>query len=46
MEGLIRKLAEILPYPLQQIEEGVMKWVKDGLLKYDVRDGRLVWNWR
>jgi len=45
VEGLVRKLAELVPYPSQQIRENVAKWVKDGLLKYEVRDGRLVWRW-
>jgi len=45
VEGLVRKLAEIVPYPLQQIRENIAKWVKDGLLTYDIKDGRLVWRW-
>jgi hypothetical protein len=46
VEGLIRKLTEIVPYTQQQIRESVTKWVKDGLLRYDVRNGRVVWSWR
>jgi radical SAM superfamily enzyme YgiQ (UPF0313 family) len=45
VEGLIRKLAEIVPYPLQQIRENIAKWVKDDLLRYDVKDGHLLWHW-
>ena len=46
VECLASAIAEIVPYPLQQIRENVTKWVKDGLLVYDVRDGRLIWSWR
>jgi len=45
VEGLVRKLAELVPYPLQQIRESIAKWVKDDLLTYDIKDGRLVWRW-
>ncbi len=45
VKGLACKLAEIVPYPLQQIEDNVRKWFKGGLLKYEVRDGRLAWRW-
>ena len=45
IEGLVRKLAEIVPYPMPQIREDVAKWVKDSLLKYEIQDGRLVWSW-
>jgi len=45
VEGLVCKLAEVVPYPLQQIRENIAKWVKDGLLTYDIKDGRLVWRW-
>jgi radical SAM superfamily enzyme YgiQ (UPF0313 family) len=45
VEGLASAIAEIVPYPLQQIRENLTKWVKDGLLKYDIQDGRMVWSW-
>jgi radical SAM superfamily enzyme YgiQ (UPF0313 family) len=45
VEGLAGKIAEIVPYPQQQIKEKVAKWFKSGLLKYEVQDGRLAWRW-
>ena len=45
VESLVRKLAEIVPYPVAQIKENVVKWVKGGLLKYETRDGRLACRW-
>jgi radical SAM superfamily enzyme YgiQ (UPF0313 family) len=45
VKGLACQLAEIVPYPLQQIEENVTKWFRGGLLKYNIKDGHLIWNW-
>ena len=45
VENLVRKVAELVPYSQQQINEDITKWVKQGLLKYTVKDGHLVWHW-
>jgi len=45
LESLISKVAEAVPYSRQQINEDITKWVKQGLLKYTVKDGHLVWDW-
>jgi radical SAM superfamily enzyme YgiQ (UPF0313 family) len=45
LESLIAKVAEALPYSRQQINEDITKWVKQGLLKYTVKDGHLIWDW-
>ena len=45
VEGLVEKLAELMPYSRQQVNEDISKWVKAGLLKYDIKDGHLVWRW-
>jgi anaerobic magnesium-protoporphyrin IX monomethyl ester cyclase len=45
IESLVKKVAELVPYPSDQINEDITKWVKQGLLKYTVKDGHLVWAW-
>lgn len=45
VSGLVDRLAEILPFPRQQISDDVTKWATAGLLKYDVSDGHLTWRW-
>jgi len=45
IESLVKKVAELVPYPSDQINEDITKWVKQGLLKYTIKDGHLVWNW-
>lgn len=44
-ESLVKKVAELMPYPHWQVTEDISKWVKAGLLKYDLKDGHLVWRW-
>ncbi len=46
VETLTSKIAELVPYPSHQVKEKITKWVEAGLLKYDLRDGHLVWSWR
>jgi anaerobic magnesium-protoporphyrin IX monomethyl ester cyclase len=46
VETLTSKIAELVPYPSHQVKEKITKWVEDGLLKYDLRDGHVVWSWR
>ena len=45
VEDLASRLAEIVRYPLHQVSESIEKWVGKGLLKYDLKDGHLVWSW-
>jgi hypothetical protein len=44
-EDLADKIAELIPYPLDQIGENVSSWVDRGLLKHDLRDGHALWRW-
>jgi len=44
-DDLAARIAEIIPYPRDQIEENIASWVKQGLLKHDVRDGHALWRW-
>ena len=44
-ESLATRLAQLVPYPCNEITENVRKWVQDGLLKYDQAGGGLVWRW-
>jgi hypothetical protein len=46
VEGLVSRLAEIVPYSHQEIKDKMTKWIGDGLLKYNIQDGHLVWSWR
>jgi radical SAM superfamily enzyme YgiQ (UPF0313 family) len=43
--SLVTKLTELVPYSRQQVKEDITKWVQDGLLKYTITDGHLVWAW-
>jgi len=43
--GLVRKLAETVPYSHQEIKDKITKWIEDGLLKHNIKDGHLVWSW-
>ncbi|MCX5995113.1 MAG: hypothetical protein NTV59_03850 [Chloroflexi bacterium] len=45
IESLVKKVAELVPHPPEQIKEDITKWVKQGLLKYTSKDGHLVWGW-
>jgi len=45
IESLVKKVAELVPYPPDQITKDITKWVKQGLLKYTSKDGHLVWRW-
>jgi anaerobic magnesium-protoporphyrin IX monomethyl ester cyclase len=45
VEGLTARLAKLVPYPETQIREGLTRWVETGLLKYESRDGYLIWRW-
>ena len=44
-EDLAARIAEIIPYDRQLIDENTSSWVDRGLLKYDSRDGHLTWRW-
>jgi len=45
VNGLIKRLAELVPYSRRQIDEEVRNWVKRGLVKYDLKDEYPVWRW-
>jgi anaerobic magnesium-protoporphyrin IX monomethyl ester cyclase len=45
VESLVAKVAELVPYSRHQISEDVTKWVDQGLLKYTIKDGHMVWDW-
>jgi anaerobic magnesium-protoporphyrin IX monomethyl ester cyclase len=45
VEALVSKVAELVPYSRQQVKEDITKWVDKGLLKCNVKDGHLVWDW-
>jgi anaerobic magnesium-protoporphyrin IX monomethyl ester cyclase len=44
-QELADRIAQVIPYSRQQIDENVSSWVKQGLLTSDVKDGRSVWRW-
>ncbi|UCG82855.1 MAG: cobalamin-dependent protein [Dehalococcoidia bacterium] len=44
-EDLADRIAEKIPYSRQQIDENITSWIDQGLLKYETRDGHLVWRW-
>jgi anaerobic magnesium-protoporphyrin IX monomethyl ester cyclase len=46
VEDLSVKIAQIVPYPQQQIYGSIKKWVEQGILKYDLKDGRSSWRWK
>ena len=45
VEDLADRIAKLIPYPPQQIRENLTSWVEQGLMKYDLKDGHLVWRW-
>lgn len=45
VEDLIDKIMEISLHPRQRVSDSIKKWVADGLLKYNRKNGRLVWRW-
>ena len=45
VEDLADTVAALIPYPHQQIRENLHSWTAHGLLKYDVKDGALLWRW-
>ena len=45
VEDLAARIAEIIPYDRQLINENTASWIDRGLLTYDVRDGHLIWRW-
>ncbi len=45
LEDLSVKIAQIVPYPQQQIYSSIKRWVEQGILKYDLRDGHSSWWW-
>ena len=45
VENLVNKLVEIVLHPKQQVSDSIKKWGSEGFLRYDLKDGRLVWRW-
>jgi len=45
VESLVKKVAELVPYGKQQINEDITKWTNQGFLKCTIEDGYLVWAW-
>ncbi len=45
VESLVGRLEEVVAYSHDQISDNVRKWVDEGLLKYDLMDGHMVWRW-
>jgi radical SAM superfamily enzyme YgiQ (UPF0313 family) len=45
VDGLIDKVAELMPYSHRQISDNITSWVKQGFLKYTVKDGHAIWEW-
>ncbi|HEY49472.1 MAG TPA: radical SAM protein [Dehalococcoidia bacterium] len=45
IKDLANKVAELVPYPPEQVSECIERWVGRGLLKYDLKEGHLVWRW-
>ncbi len=45
-EVLSGRIAEVIPYPHNQIKDKVSNWVGAGLLRYDAKDGQMMWRWR
>jgi radical SAM superfamily enzyme YgiQ (UPF0313 family) len=42
---LATRIAELIPYPPQQIRENVASWVGHGFLKYESQNDQLRWRW-
>ena len=45
-KDLTEKIASIIPYPYQQINDNLKSWIKEGLLMYETEGDRLTWRWR
>jgi anaerobic magnesium-protoporphyrin IX monomethyl ester cyclase len=45
LEDLVDKIMEISLHPRQRVSDSIKRWYADGLLKYDLKDSRLVWRW-
>jgi radical SAM superfamily enzyme YgiQ (UPF0313 family) len=46
LSDLADRVAQLIPYPRDQINENLSSWVEQGLLTHEVTDGRLLWRWR
>ena len=44
-EDLAAKVADLIPYPRDQIDENIASWVEQGLLRHESRDGQVFWRW-
>ena len=45
IEDLVQRLADIILHSREQISRGIRDWYGRGLLKYDLKDGRVTWRW-
>jgi hypothetical protein len=45
VEALINKIVEVSFHPRERVSASIKKWCADGLLKYDLKDSRVLWRW-
>ncbi|UCG84521.1 MAG: cobalamin-dependent protein [Dehalococcoidia bacterium] len=45
VDSLVDRLEGIVSYTREQIKENIAKWVEEGLLKYELQEGDLIWRW-
>ena len=44
--SLASRVAGLVSYPPDEVSESIERWVDQGLLKHETRNGHLVWRWR
>jgi len=45
VEELIDKIVEVSLHPRERVSASIKKWHADGLLKYDLKNSRIIWRW-
>lgn len=45
VEDLADRIADLIPYPRQQISDNIRSWIDNSLLKYKTDSQHLVWQW-
>jgi len=45
VQSLVAKLEGLVPYGHDHVSDNITHWFDEGLLKYEVDDGTLVWRW-
>ena len=43
VKALINKIVEVSLHPRERVSASIKQWYADGLLKYDLKDNRIVW---